>query len=260
MDLDRFLHRIRYDDPLTVDAATLAALQRAFLESVPFENLSIGWGEPITLDLERHYDKIVARGRGGFCFELNHLFAWALAAIGFEVGARSAAVWRDGAGYGDPASHLLLHVALDDPCIADVGFGENFRVPLPLVDGLCNQQGSHAYRLDRDRDDGRDHTSRDRWTLSTRFADGPWTPSYRFVDVDRPMDHFTAMCTFHQTSPLSHFTQKRVCSIATADGRLTLSGTEWIETDLQGERRVTTVTEAEAVDLLRLRFGIVAPS
>ena len=255
MDLDRFLRRIRYDGPLTVDASTLAALQRAFLESVPFENLSIGWGEPITIDLQRHYDKIVGRGRGGFCFELNHLFAWALAAIGFEVGARGAAVWREGTGYGDPASHLLLHVALDDPYIADVGFGENYRVPLPLRDDLCDQQGAQGYRLERDRDDD----GSDRWTLSARLADGPWMPSYRFVDVDRPMDHFAAMCAFHQTSPLSHFTQKRVCSIATADGRLTLAGNEWIETDLDGARRVKTVTEAEAVDLLRVRFGIVAP-
>lgn len=256
MDLDAYLQRIRYDGPLAVDATTLAALQRAHLLAVPFENLDIGWGAPITIDLVRHYAKIVERRRGGFCYEQNHLFAWALAQIGFRVGPLGAGVWavRDGVeDFGDPASHLLTRVDLDEAWIADVGFGESFRAPLRLVDGLVQEQTPNAYRVDRTVV-GDEET----WTTASREPDGAWKPGYRFANIVRPMSHFERMCRFHQTSPRSPFTQKRVCSLATVDGRITLSGDEWIVTSLGGSRVVTPIAdEVEAVRLLKERFGIV---
>ena len=251
MNLDAYLARIRYHGPLAVDANTLAALQRAHLLSVPFENLSVMWGEPIELNVRDHYAKIVDRRRGGFCYEQNGLFAWALAEIGFRVSRLGAKVWslRDGAGsYGDSASHLLLKVDLDEPWIADVGFGENFRAPLRLMDGLVQDEAPRAFRLDGDGD---------AWTLSMRDARGQWTPSYRFADIPRPIDYFAAMCRFHQTSPLSPFTQKWLCSLATPAGRLTLSGNEWIVSGLDGSRAVTPIAdEAAACRLLTEHFDI----
>ena len=258
MDLDAYLTRIRYDGPLTVDATTLESLQRAHLLAVPFENLDIGWGEPITIDLARHYAKIVERRRGGFCYEQNHLFAWALGQIGFTVGPLGAGVWavRDGVeGFGDPCSHLLTRVDLDEPWIADVGFGENFRAPLRLVDGLVQDQPPNAYRVDRTRVGGEDT-----WTTSSREPDGTWRPGYRFANVVRPMADFERMCRFHQTSPQSPFTRKRVCSLATMDGRITLSGDEWIVTSLDGTRAARPIAdEAEADRLLEECFGITRP-
>ena len=83
-------------------------------------------------------------------------------------------------------------------------------------------EGPRAFRLDRERDGG----DRDAWALSTRDAQGLWTRDYRFADIARPIEYFAAMCRFHQTSPLLPFTQKRLCSLATPAGRLTLSGNE----------------------------------
>ncbi len=253
MDLDAWLARIGYRGPLAVDAATLAGLQRAHLLAVPFENLDIHWGVPIALDLEVHYDKIVRRGRGGFCYELNGLFGWALATIGFPVTRLGAGVWKADAGdFSDPSSHLLLRVDLDGPWIADVGFGENYRTPLRLADGVVQEQPPRAYRLDRD-DAGRH-------VLSSRDETGAWTPGYRFADEARPLDWFAARCAWQQTSPDSHFTRKPLCSLATPTGRITLSGREWIESGLDGAKTVTAVEDdAHAARLLRERFGIVPP-
>lgn len=251
MNLDAYLARIRYDGLLAVDLNTLVALQRAHLLAVPFENLGVMWGEPIELDVRDHYAKIVDRKRGGFCYEQNGLFGWALAEIGFRVSRLAAQVWsvRDGSGsYGDAASHLLLKVDLAEPWIADVGFGENFRAPLRLVDGLVQDEVPRAFRLDREADN---------WTLSARDAQGRWMPSYRFADIPRALDYFAAMCRFHQTSPLSPFTQKWLCSLATPTGRLTLSGNEWIVSGLDGSRTVTPVAdEAAARRLLQQHFDI----
>ncbi len=259
LNLFAYLARIRYDGPLAVDAKTLEALQRAHLHAVPFENLSIMWDEPIELDVREHYEKVVGRRRGGFCYEQNAVFAWALQQIGFRVSRLGAAVWsdRDGIGsYGDDASHLLLKVDLDEPWIADVGFGENFRSPLRMIDGLVQEQAPHAFRLDREqRDDD------DAWALSTRDAQGLWASTYRYTNIARPIEYFAAMCRFHQTSPLSHFVQKRLCSLATPHGRLTLSGNEWIVSGLDGSRSVTPIADqAEACRLLKEYFDITPPA
>ena len=262
LNLSAYLARIRYDGPLEVDAKTLEGLQRAHLHAVAFENLSIMWGEPIELEVREHYEKIVERRRGGFCYEQNGLLGWALEEIGFRVSRLGAAVWteRDGiASYGDSASHLLLKVDLDEPWIADVGFGENFRSPLRMVDGLEQEQAPRAYRLDREQrdDDGDD---RDLWTMFTRDAQGLWARTYRFADTARPIEYFAAMCRFHQTSPLSHFTQKRLCSLATPSGRLTLSGDEWIVSGLDGSRSVRPIAdEDEARRMLKEHFDITFP-
>ena len=259
MNLDAYLARIRYEGARTVAAATLEALQRAHLLAVPFENLSIMWGEPIELDDREHYEKIVERRRGGFCYEQNGLFAWALGEIGFRVSRLGAAVWaeRDGvASFGDPASHLLLKVELDEPWIADVGFGENFRAPLRMIDGLVQDEAPRAFRLALG-PDGSD----DAWTLSTRDAQGRWTTDYRFADVARPIGYFERMCRFHQNSPLSPFTQKRLCSLAQPAGRLTWSGNEWIVSGLDGSRSVTPISdEEEARRRLKEHFGIDTPT
>ena len=259
VDLARYLERIDYRGPFAIDAATLAALQEAHLLHVPFENLDIHWGIPITLDVARHYAKIVDARRGGFCYEQNALFAWALETLGFRVTRLGAGVFgvRDGvADFSVETSHMLLKVDLDRPWIADVGFGENFRRPLRLVHGASDEQGSRAYRLARDRID-----DFDRWTLSTREPDGTWHPVYRFMDIARPIAWFAERCVYQQTSPLSHFTQKPLCSLATPAGRITLSGREWIATRLDGTKTITPIADdAEMARLLSERFGIETPT
>jgi N-hydroxyarylamine O-acetyltransferase len=64
----------------------------AHLRAVPFENLSIHSREPIVLEDKALFDKIVRRRRGGFCYELNGLFAALLRALGFDVAMLSAQV------------------------------------------------------------------------------------------------------------------------------------------------------------------------
>ena len=64
---------------------TLRDLQVAHLSTVPFENLSIHSGEPIVLNEDALFAKIVEQKRGGFCYECNGLFAGLLRALGFEV-------------------------------------------------------------------------------------------------------------------------------------------------------------------------------
>jgi N-hydroxyarylamine O-acetyltransferase len=78
LDVAAYLARIAYDDPVQPDWATLRALQLAHLRTVPFENLDIHLGRTILLEQDHLFHKIVRQRRGGFCYELNGLFAMLL--------------------------------------------------------------------------------------------------------------------------------------------------------------------------------------
>jgi N-hydroxyarylamine O-acetyltransferase len=270
MDIHAYLDRIGYPGTLEPNATTLDALQRAHLLAVPFENLDIHLGRPIVLDQTALFDKIVARRRGGFCYELNGLFAVLLRELGFEVTLLAAGVARASGGFGPDYDHLTLLVecplsAVDTPLqeaadggqpttdnqqpttwLVDVGFGDSFRAPLRLIAGLEQPQDGRAYRLDRDGE---------QWTLWER-AEEEWQPQYRFTLQPRAFAEYTGMCQYHQSSPESSFTRKRVCSLATPDGRLTLSDLQLIITSngQRAERQLRDEDEFRAV--LRERFGI----
>ena len=85
MNVEAYLDRIGYAGPVEPTYAVLAALQRAHMLAVPFENLDIALGRRLVLDRRANYARIVERRRGGWCFELNGLFAWLLQQLGYRV-------------------------------------------------------------------------------------------------------------------------------------------------------------------------------
>lgn len=233
MKVDTYLTRIQYSGSREPTAETLIQLHRAHMLSVPFENLDIPLGTPITLSLPSLYDKIVRRRRGGFCYELNGLFGWLLEQLGFQVTMLSARVYQ-GTEPGLEFDHLVLLVEAGDRLLADVGFGDSFLEPLPLeVDEETVQLGT-AYRL-RGLDSERELQRR-------RQSD--WEPQYAFSLTPRRLSEFHPMCRFQQTSPESVFTQKTVCSLATPNGRVTLSNGRLIVTRA-GQREERDVADEE---------------
>jgi N-hydroxyarylamine O-acetyltransferase len=64
------------------------------------------------------------------------------------------------------------------------------------------------------------------------------------------------MCVSQQTAPESHFTQHRLCTLATPTGRITLSDRRWIVTE-HGARHETAIAAAEFERLLQACFGVV---
>src|SRR5690349_18713825 len=85
LDVSAYLTRISYDGPVEPTLPVLHGLHLAHLRSVPFENLDIHLGRPISLAEEQLFAKVVGQRRGGFCYELNGLFAALLREIGYEV-------------------------------------------------------------------------------------------------------------------------------------------------------------------------------
>jgi N-hydroxyarylamine O-acetyltransferase len=96
---------------------------QAHLLAVPFENLDVQLGVAVSTRPEDAYEKVVRRRRGGWCFELNGLFKWALTEIGFEVQSLAGVVGRVASEPPQEPDHLLLRVDCDEPLFVDVGFG-----------------------------------------------------------------------------------------------------------------------------------------
>ncbi len=250
MDVDAYLKRINYGGSREVTPETLRALQVAHLKAVPFENLSIHAGEPIVLEEEALFQKIVEQRRGGFCYECNGAFAGLLRALGFEVEMLAAGVAHREGGFGPVFDHMTLAVTLAERYLVDVGFGDSFLEPLLLDSREEQVQGTRSFRLDAD----------DSYLiLLRRNDDEDWEPQYRFTLQPFGFPDYEEMCRFHQTSPESHFTQNLVCSRVTDDGRITLSGMQLIRTSgSQRARDEQMLTSREEYDrILRDQFGIV---
>jgi len=249
MDTQAYLERINYTGPFAPGAETLRLLQVAHLRTVPFENLSIHSGEPIVLDDERLFEKIVRRRRGGFCYELNGLFAALLRALGFEVTMLSARVANAEGIFGPDFAHMTLMVTLAERWLVDVGFGDSFLEPLKLDEENEQIQARRAYRIVRE-DEG--------LTLMQRLNDDEWKQQYRFTLRPYQYSDYAEMCRYHQTSPQSHFTKARICSRATPEGRISLSDLRFITTIADGERQEQILTnQEEYATILRDHFGVV---
>lgn len=249
MRVEAYLERIGYSGSRALTAETLHGLQLAHLLTVPFENLSIHAGEPIVLEEEPLFKKVVDRRRGGFCYELNGLFAGLLRALGFEVEMLSARVARAGGGYTPEFDHMTLVVTLERPWLVDVGFGDTFRHPLRLDERAEQLQPGGAYLL---------RVEGDSVELRERKPGGDWKPQLRFTPKPHDLGAFQLRCDWHRTSRQSHFRRGRVCSRATPTGRVTLSEMQLIETTLEGERSESTLSdETSRRRVLSETFGVV---
>jgi N-hydroxyarylamine O-acetyltransferase len=260
-DLDRHAYLARIGQPAPAEGAApslarLRALHQAHMFTVPFENLSIHYGQPIALDLAALYDKIVTRRRGGFCYELNGLFAWLLRTLGYEVSLLSAEVARAAGGFNPPFDHLTLRVhGLEGAdWLADVGFGDCFWQPLRLARDVEQQDADgRRYRLRAVDGDA----SAGYWLLEQQADDGRWEPQYRFTLAPHALVDFSDRCRYHQTSPDSSFTRKRVCTLPVPDGRITLSDLTLIETHAGVRTELVLPLEDAYRTTLAERFGVV---
>lgn len=249
--INEYLQRIGVlPGEVSVDLGTLKMLQRRHLESVPFENLDIHWGRPIVLDIDRFYTKIVAEGRGGFCYELNGMFNELLQSLGFKTRLVSARVY-DGIDFGPDFDHAAIIVTIgNDEFLADVGFGDFSTEPLSFV--LDTPQADDAGTFIIKKTD-------DHFEVAKRDGDA-WKSEYLFNNIARDLSEFTAMCDHQQFSAGSHFVKGKVCSLLTPTGRKTLTDRKFIVTD-NGDRRETDVgSDAEFYQILSREFHITRPA
>jgi N-hydroxyarylamine O-acetyltransferase len=258
LSLAAYLQRIGYAGPIEPSFAVLRDVHRAHLLTIPYENLDIHLGRPLSLNIGTIYDKIVNRRRGGWCYEMNGLLAWALREIGFEVHLVSGAVNRARAGDLAEGNHLVLLVQLDQPYVADAGFGNAFLEPLPLIEGEHEQHG-FRFRLERTHSPPRlsGEGLGEGWIFHNHAFGGA---GYDFTTTPRSIEDFAERCQWLQSSPESGFVRVSVCHRFTEHGYITLRGL-MLETVSPNEVHTRTINDiVDYRDVLCNQFGLVLDS
>lgn len=250
LDLQAYFDRIHYANIPQPDLPTLKQLHRQHLLHVPFENLDIHLQVPIQLEPVHLFDKVVRRRRGGFCYEQNGLLAVILKQIGFPVTLLEARVRNGEGGFGQPFDHLALRVDLDEPWLVDVGFGSSFLEPLQMRRSDIQTQGDKSYRvLLNTNDEGGEYQQ--------LAPDGTILSGYQFSHQAYTLSDFEAACHYQQTSPESHFTRGKFCSITQADGRISLTQDKLIITQGETRHESPIADEPAFYTALQAHFGIV---
>ena len=253
LDLDALRLRIGYAGPLLCDLPTLVGLQRAFVLAVPFENLDIQLGRPLRLEVPWLFHKIVVERRGGFCYELNGLFAAVLEQLGFCVTRLGVSLRNKDTGrWTSPFAHLGLRVDLEEPWLVDVGLNDPFRAPLRLCSGTEQSDGWADYRLDLE--------PAGTWLLALREPGQPWEARYRFDAVPRALEDFVPSSDTLQTSPESPFRAGYLCCQARAEGRVTVTGHRVLVVDRAGRHEKPLLDQAAFVRAMREHLGLDLPA
>ncbi len=246
MDVAAYLSRIGLTGSIAPDLEGLEHLQRAHLTHVPFENLDVFHRRGVATEPTWSVLKIVERGRGGWCYELNGAFAALLAAVGYRVTRLGATVLL-----GDPSptpDHLAVEVTLDRPYLVDVGFGDSFIRPLPLDAPGPHDGGTGDFGF---RFDG-EHT-----TLLAFGPAGAAEPQYRFDRTPRTATDFDPASHRLQTEPGLRWTEAPFATRLLDGGpdRVTLLH-DRVKFRRNGEWTEDPVTEDEWPAMLHRWFGM----
>jgi len=251
MKLQPYLDRIEYGGDVEPNFDTLAALQEAHVCSVPFENLDVQLGNPLSVRIEDAYEKIVANNRGGWCYEQNGLFGWALSEIGFNVTRIAASVMREQKGEVSTASHLCLLVRSPESktkYLVDVGFGGSMIKPIELKEAQYDQP---PFKLSLSRLDDR------YWRFWEDMGDGKF--SFDFTESPANESLIAKKSASLQSDPTSTFVLNLVAQRRSRGQHSILRGRVFTVAKA-GSMESTTVDSPEAlVSILANVFRLDVP-
>lgn len=251
MQADNFLlpaycQRIGYTAPLTADIATIASLMKQQVFSIPFENLDVQAGNTVSMTPEKIVDKILYHYRGGYCYELNGIFAMVLAAMDipyYFVAARPMFYPAR-----RPRTHMVIVATIDgQDYLCDLGFGNyGIREPIALSSTKSANteqeilQDGNRYKIERD--------ERGFYTLSA-YVDDLWQAQYAFDEYPQEWIDFIPANHFNSTHPDALFVRKLLVLQHTKTGRnLLLDDT--LKTSHNGETTTRTVSKEEIESVL----------
>ena len=225
----------------------LNALIKQHVRSIPFENIDIIEQRALSLNLSDLAQKILFDQRGGFCYELNHLFSAFLSSLGYDVTMISGKVNNGKGEFGPEHDHLCLLVQLDQPYLVDVGFGRMAECAMPLPQNKKSsavEDGKFIYQI---------LNCTDHFKIQLFQAPNRWRDLYTFTSEGKSIDQFVEMFNYHQTHPNSPFTQKLIVSKPTATGRISISDRRLIKSHRES-KSINTLESKEELNQALLKY------
>lgn len=247
MNIESYLHRIKYTDPIYTDNHTLINLHQHHIYSVPFENLDIYYKRIFTIEPEHLFKKVIKNNRGGFCYELNLLFVQLLKTLGFQARIISASIFDDFGNAGPEFDHMAVYVYTDRPFLADVGYGDLFIRPLEIKEG-SQYDGSNFFKLEK---------MKENEYLVYMSDDGKsYKLKYSFHTEEVSANSFEKICLDKQVNPNSYFVKNLICTKPTNSGRITIFNNRLIEKSNNEKMEVQIENDDQLRSALEIKFGI----
>ncbi|PJR64580.1 arylamine N-acetyltransferase family protein [Raoultella sp. T31] len=248
-DLSLYFRRIGYSGHAAADTATLHALMRHQLFSIPFENLDVQAGHIVSMVPDDIADKLLRQRRGGYCYELNGLFTMALEAL--DMTYRFVAARPMFYPARRPKTHMAVIAEVDGrQWLCDLGFGSyGIRAPMAL-DELETDiiQDFDTFRLSRD-------ASGD-YLLQAK-VEGSWADQYGFDLSPQEWIDFVPANYLNSTHPDAVFVQKLLVIQHRPEGRFILLG-DTLKTITADRVEKQLLTEDEIAHVLENRFALSA--
>lgn len=246
-NISTYFKRINYTGPVAADTATLHALMRHQLFSVPFENLDVQAGKIVSLAPDDIADKVLTQGRGGYCYEVNGLFAMALEAVGIPY--RFVAACPMFYPARRPKTHMALIAEVDSrQWLCDLGFGSyGIRAPMALdMLDVDITQDFDTFRLSR--------SAEGEYLLQAK-VEGKWARQYGFDLTPQEWIDFVPANYLNSTHPDAIFVQKLVVVQHRPEGREILLG-DVLKTITADGVEIQQLAEGEISRMLKDRFAL----
>ncbi|MEI7708255.1 MAG: arylamine N-acetyltransferase [Chlorobium sp.] len=248
--LENYFRRIAYNGKTQKDISTVSEIMWCQLFSVPFENLDVQAGKIVSLVPEEIVEKILVRNRGGYCYEVNGLFAMALEELGVPyifVAARPMIypVRR-------PKTHMAIVAEIDgEKWLIDLGFGSNsIRKPMRLdVTDVEVMQDTDRFMLSI--------TEESKYRLKA-FVEGEWVDQYEFDLYPQEWIDFVPANHLNSTHPDTIFVKKLIVVLQNPTGKVVLMG-DTLKTISNGVTTKEFVSPENRAAILSTHFGLVAP-
>ncbi len=249
-DLQSYFSRTGFRGDASVDFPTLREMMRCQLFSVPFENLDVQAGKVVSLVPEEICSKIVEGRRGGYCYEVNGLFAMALKAVGIPY--RFVAARPMTYPVRRPKTHMAIIATIDGvQWLCDLGFG-SFGIREPINLGWLDReirQGFDMFRLSR--------VSTDDYLLQS-LTDGAWKNLYEFNLSAQEWVDFEPANFLNSTHPDSIFVRNLMVVLQHETGKRVLT-TYCYKNVSEGRTEERKVSQEEIPALLLEKFSLICP-
>ena len=252
--LEAYFQRIRYSGSREPTPDTLHKITMAHASAIPFENLDVLLGLPVRIDIEAIVEKLVTRGRGGYCFEQNGLLFHVLGRLGFTVKPLSARVrLQRPREFTPPRTHVFIQVEIDKQAwLTDVGVGGASLTAALRLDIGAEQETPHETR--RIIQDG------GRFFHQALFDTG-WADVCEFTLEEMPPIDQELANWFTSAHPKSHFKDRLIVARAGGRGtRYTLVNREF-SVRHPGHPAISRILESprQLTQVLRESFGLDFP-
>jgi N-hydroxyarylamine O-acetyltransferase len=258
MNVDAYLKRIKSENLKEISLSSLKELQKNHLKTIPFENLSLMIKQPVTLNIENIYNKVINEHRGGFCFELNQLFAWLLNQLGYCIRLVSCRVFNRLTNIYSPwLSHVAILVTLNQiDYLIDVGFSMCYQSPIEFNKEKIQIDLIGQLKIVEDQ-------AENCFTLLRCFTEdlNDWYPMYQFTSIKREINEFQQMLEWVQSPECPRFYNRSITIIHYDDYLLMLVGFRLTKMEFKNgieTSRIDTVlnNKTEVYQLIKTQFNL----